>query len=185
MWCSGPTARTCKKTRAQRGLSLIELMVVITLLGAFFGMVYESVIVGLRSVRSAGSQEDVRLQLARTLDFLTREVSVAGNVDNAEDQRLQFDADVDGNGTTENDINYQVVSGDLQRTYNGTTVTLIGDLQTLDFNYTDATGANLSTPVGSQPTRDTIRVVHMTVTAAGANGATLSVMTAAYLRNNS
>ena len=155
------------------------------LIAIFFGGVYETVLVGLRSVGSSDSRESVRLQLARTLDFLTREASVASNVDNAEDQRLQFDADVDGDGITENNINYQVVSGDLQRTYNGTTVTLMGDLAALDFNYTDSAGASLSTPVGSQPTRDTIRVVHMTITATGANNETLSVTTAAYLRNNS
>ena len=155
-----------------------------TLLAAFMGAVYESVIVGLRVAHAADERENVRQQLAGALELLTREASIANNVDNAEDQRFQFDADLDGNGTTENNINYRVSSGDLQRTYNGTTVTLVRDLTSLDFDFVDSSGSNLSTPVGSQPTRDTIRVLQITITGTDATES-LSLTSAAYLRNNS
>lgn len=167
----------------ERALSLLELLITVSLLSIFVGSVYESVVVGLRTANAADKREDIRQQLAGALEALTREASLASNVDNAEDQRLQFDADLDGNGTTENNVNYQVSSGDLQRVYSGTTVTLVRDLTSLDFNYADSTGADLTTPVGSQPTRDTIRVVQITATATKDNE-TISLASAAYLRNN-
>ena len=158
-------------------------MVTMTLLGVFFGGVYETVIVGLRTVSAADRREGVRQQLTNALELLTREAALASNLDNAEDQRLQFDADLDGNGTTENNINYQVTSGQLQRSYNGVAVTLVNNLTALDFDYLDTAGTTLATPVGTQATRDTIRVVDITMTAT--NGAeTLSLPSAVYLRDN-
>ena len=178
MSACGPIVRV-----SERGLSLLELLIVVSLLSIFIGTLYESVVVGLRTVNAADEREDIRQQLANALDLLVREANLASNVDNAEDQRLQFDADLDGNGTTENNVNYQVSSGDLQRVYSGTTVTLVRDLTSLDFNYLDTSGANVTTPVGSQPTRDTIRVVQITATATK-DQETISLASAAYLRNN-
>ena len=176
----------CRPTApaSEHGLSLLELLITISLLAIFMAAVYESVISGLRVANASDEREAIRQQLANTLDLLIREASIASNVDNAEDQRFQFDADLDGNGTTENNVNYNVSSGDLQRTYNGITVTLIRDLSSLDFNFVDSGGSTLSTPVGSQPTRDTIRVVQITVTATN-DQETISLTSAAYLRNNS
>jgi hypothetical protein len=160
------------------------LLITISLLGIFMAAVYESVISGLRMANASDEREAIRQQLAHALDLLTREAAIASRVDNAEDQRFQFDADLDGNGTTENNVNYNVSSGDLQRTYNGITVTLIRDLSSLDFDFVDSGGSTLSTPVGNQPLRDTIRVVQITVTATNDNE-TISLTSAAYLRNNS
>lgn len=174
--------RTARRTES--GLSLLELFIVMSLLAIFFGIVQESVTIGLRTANSADEREDVREQLTHALDLLTREASVADNVDNAEDQRLQFDADLDGDGDTENNTNYRVQGGDLQRVDSaGVAVTIADDLDTLDFNYVDSTGAAMTTPVPNQPTRDTIRVVQVTITAER-DGETISVATAAYLRNN-
>ena len=176
----------CRRTdpTSERGLTLLELLLVMTLLAAFMGAVYESVIVGLRVAHASDERENVRQQLASALELLTREASIANNVDTANDQDFQFDADLDGNGTTENNIHYQVSSGDLTRTYNGTTVTLVRDLASLDFDFVDSGGSTLSTPVGSQPTRDTIRVLQITIT--GTNDTeSMALTSAAYLRNNS
>lgn len=176
----------CRPTApaSERGFSLLELLITISLLGIFMAAVYESVISGLRMANASDEREAIRQQLAHALDLLTREAAIASRVDNAEDQRFQFDADLDGNGTTENNVNYNVSSGDLQRTYNGITVTLIRDLSSLDFDFVDSGGSTLSTPVGNQPLRDTIRVVQITVTATNDNE-TISLTSAAYLRNNS
>ena len=175
----------CRPTdpASERGLTLLELIVVVVLLSIFIGAVYDVVIIGLRTAHASDEREEIRQELSNALDLLTREASLASNLDNAEDQRLQFDADLDGNGTTENNINYQVSSGDLQRVYNGVTVTLVKDLSALDFNYTDSGGANMTTPVTTQALRDTIRVVQVTITATKDNE-TISLASAAYLRNN-
>ena len=160
----------------------MELMVVVVLLGIFFGAVYETVIIGLRTANAADEREAIRQQLANAMDLLTREAALASNVDVAADQQFQFDADLNGDGTTENDVNYAVSGGDLQRTANGVTLTLVRDLTALDFDYTDSGGSALSTPVGSQPTRDTIRVMQVSTTATN-DDETLSLPGAAYLRN--
>lgn len=158
-------------------------MVVLVLLGIFFGTMHETLVVGLRTVHAGDQREDIRQQMANTMALLTREASLASNVDNAEDQRLQFDADLDGDGTTENNINYQVNSGDLQRIYNSATVTFVRDLTSLDIDYVDSGGSTLTTPVSSQATRDTIRVAQITMTATKENE-TISLTSAVYLRNN-
>ena len=164
------------------GLTLLEVMLAVALTGLLAGSVYETVFVGLRTAETAGDREDVRQQVTAALDLLTREAALASNVDNAEDQRLQFDADLDGNGSTENNIDYEVVSGDLQRIYNGTTLTLVRDLSALDFDYTDSGGSAMTTPVGSQVTRDTIRLMQITATATK-DSESWSVANAVYLRN--
>ena len=168
--------------RADRGMSLIELFMVVVLFSIFFGAVYESVIIGLRVANASEEREALRQEISNALDQLTREVSLASNLDNAEDQRVQFDADLDGNGTTENNVNYQVSSGAFERAYNGATVTLIKNVTALDFDYLDSSGANLATPISSQATRDTVRVVQVTVTATKDNE-TISMASAAFLHN--
>ena len=174
----------CRRTgrRAERALSLLELLIVISLLGLFIGAVYESVIVGLRVVNASDEREDIRQQLANALDLLLREGSLASNVDNAEDQRFQFDADIDGDGSANTNINYRVQSGDLQRVYSGDTVTLVRDLASLDFDYVDLNGAAMTPPV-TGASRDNIRVVQVTATATRDNE-TISLANATHLRNN-
>ena len=174
----------CKPTAptSERGFSLLELFVVLSLLGIFLAAVQESLLVGLRAVNAADEREDIRMQLSNALDRLIREVSMANNVDTAQDQQLQFDADLNGDGTTENDILYQVSGGDLQRTYNGATVTLVRDLSSLDFDYTDLNGSALTTPV-TGASLDILRLVQITATTAK-DAETLSLADSAYLRNN-
>ncbi len=177
----------CRRTvpASERGFSLVELFLVLSLLTVFMGAIYETVIVGLRVAGGADTRENLRRQLAGALDRVTREGSLASNVDNAEGQRFQFDADLDGDGNTENNINYQVTGGALQRTYSGTTVTLIASTALPSppaFNYTDLNGADMGTPVSSG-NRHNIRVVRVTATVSSGNE-TISMTTAAYLRNN-
>ena len=169
--------------RSCHGFTLIELCIVITLLALFGGAVYESVIVGLRTANASDERENIRQQLANALDMLTREASLADVVDVAADQQFQFDADLDGDGTVENNINYQVSSGTFQRVYNGATLTLVRNLASLDFNYVDSAGSNMATTVPDQATRNTIRVMQVTTSATN-DAETVSLANAAYLRNN-
>ncbi len=182
MSVSRPTARTASQARAA-GFTVIELMLVIIVMAVFFGTVYESVIVILRTANAVDEREAIRQQLAHALEILTREAAMASNVDNAEDQRFQMDGDLDGDGDTEGNINYRVSSGDLQRVYSGDTVTLIPDLTSLDFDYVDLNGAAMTTPVSPGSSRDNIRVIQITVSATKDNE-TISLASAAYLRNN-
>ena len=127
MWRCRPIAPA-----SERGFSIMELMVVMTLLSLFLGAVYETVMVGLRSVGAADAREAIRFQVTRSLDRFTREVRMAQTVDRAQDQRFQFDADFNGDGDSgdagEANINYQVSGTTLTRTQGGSTVTLIENL---------------------------------------------------------
>ena len=165
---------------ARVGFTLLELMIVMVLLSVFASGVYEVVIVSLRAAYSADRREDVRLQLAKALDRLSREASAAYNVDNSLVQRFQFDARVvDGNGDGDADnltnINWRVQSGDLERVQGGTTMVLVPDLDSLTFTYLDSSG-NATTNANN------VRV--MQVTASVTKGSeTVTMATSAYLRN--
>ena len=147
MWFSKITDQTSK-----RGLSLLELMVVMTLLGIFFGAVYETVLVGLRNVGSADTREGLRLQLARTLDRFTREVRMARNVTAATDTQFQFDADFNGDGDAtdsgEAGVNYQISGTTLTRAQGGVTITILNNLSSASavdvFQYYELNGTTES-----------------------------------------
>jgi prepilin-type N-terminal cleavage/methylation domain-containing protein len=165
------------------GFSLFEMMLVVSLLGIFFGAVYETAIVALRAVHAADGREDLRQQLAHALELLTREAALASNVDQAQDQRFQIDADIDGDGGNETNINYRLQSGALERVHSGDTSYLVRGVTSLDFDYVDENNAAMSTPVGSSD-RDDIRVMQVTITAVS-GAESISLTSAAYLRNNS
>ncbi len=182
MSLSKPTARRFNsRLRERRAFTLIELMIVLVLCGSFVGALYETILVALRAAHNADDRENVRQQLSNALDRIVREGGLASNVDQAQDQRFQFDADLDGDGSNENNINYVIQSGDLVRTQGGSTVTLIQDLTSIDFDYTDLSNAAMATPVAAG-LRDNIRVVSVLVTAAR-NNETITLTTAVFLRN--
>ena len=169
------------------GFSLVELMIVISLMGLFLGTVQETLIVGLRATSASDARENVRLQLRKSLDQFTREAAAASNVDCAMDQRFQFDAsDINGDGSSDNNINYRVNSGVFERVFSGTTVTLVNDLTSLDFDYLDSSNASLAncsaSGCGSSSCRSSLRVVQVTITATK-NGEAISVTDAVHLRN--
>ncbi len=171
MWRCRPIVPASK-----HGTSLVELLVVIALLSVFFGAVFETVITGLRIVNGATDRENIRLQLTKAMDLLTREAMAAYHVDHALSNRFQFDLRVvDGNNDGQADnltnINYQVVNGALQREG----VILVGDLTSLTFTYLDTNGDSTSS-AGS------VRVMQVTMTAVR-NGETISLASATRLRN--
>ena len=158
------------------------MILVIMLMAIFFGTVYEVVIVGLHVATAADQREDVREQLANALERLSREASLASNVDVAEDQQLQFDADITADGTIDQDIIYRVQNGDLERSYSGITTVLARDLASWDFDYTDLNGTTLSTPVTGN-NLNWLRVGLITASATRGTE-TVTLATAVCLRDN-
>jgi len=156
-------------------------------MGIFIGAVYESVIIGLRAVSTANDREIVRQQLIRALDRLTREASAANTVDYAQDQRFQFDADLDGDGSSENNINYAVSSGVFQRSYGSETLNLVSNLTSLDFDYVDENNVlngscDFTSSCGSRCCRSDVKVAHLTMTATK-NNEVFSITGAVCLRD--
>ena len=182
MSACAPTARTAERRRAAAGFTILELMIVASLMGIFFGTVYETVIVGLRLADAADERENIRQQLAHALELLGREAGVAANVDVAEDQQLQFDADLDADGAVDQDILYRVRNGDLERSYNGVTTVLVRDLASFDFDFADLNGATLTTPV-TGCALDWLRLGRITASATR-DAETVSLASAVYLRDN-
>ena len=154
-------------------------MVAVSLLAIFFGGVYETAILGLRSANAADEREDIRGQAMNALERFTREASLAKTVRQATSQLFEFDADLNGDGTAETNIIYQVQNGDLVRTYGGTTISLVRDFGSATFGYLKQDRAAW---VSGTDALSTIRVVQVTVTATK-DAETLSLTNAAYLRS--
>ena len=177
---------SCRPTaqRFDHGFSLLEVSIVTLLLGVFFGAVYESVIVGLRTTNAADERENARQHVANALDRLTREVGLAktSSITLANNAQFRFNADLNGDGTIgadETNIIYQIQGSDLQRVDSNGTVTLVKGLTTLTpFSYLKSDGTTWSSSDGLSA----IRVLQVALTAVVDNE-TVSVASAAYLRN--
>ena len=171
--CDRPIKRV---HRASQGFSLLELFIVVSLLGIFIGAVYESVIVGLRSVNAADDREQLRSQVASSLERFLREAALASDVDGADDDEFQFDT------PTLSNVQYLYSSGTLTRdAASELQTTILQGITSFDFEYFDTAGTQLSTPVTGSA-EDTIRVVQVTVTVTR-DTETVSVASAAFLRN--
>lgn len=173
-------------------------MVSVSLLAVFIGAMYETVLTGLRAVNAGDERERLRMELTNALDRLTREASMARNVDRGRDTRFQFDADYDGDGSSsgsERDVNYNYDAANqaLQRDNSGgSTITIASHVTSLDFDYLDSAGAPTYTSCDSTSgcgvagdgtcCRSEVRVVLITMT--GTNDQeTVSVTDAVALRN--
>jgi hypothetical protein len=153
-------------------------MVAMTLFAMLGSVVYETVIIGLRSASAASRREDIRQQLASALERRTRDMAVAENVDAARDDRFQFDTP----GVNNVDYVYDSATDMLSRDDAGTAQrTLVRHQTTFDFNYFDSAGNQLTTPVAGSA-EDTIRVVQVVATVTDGSES-IAVATAAYLRN--
>lgn len=178
MWRCRPIA-----PRTDTGFTLLELMVVLSLCGLFFGVVYDTVLIGLRAAHAADTREGVRQQLTNAMDRLTREASLAKTVRQATSSLFEFDADLTGDGTVETNILYQVQSGNLVRTYGGATITLVRNVTSGTLSYFKQDRVAW---VSGTDALTSIRVVQISLTAT--NAATnwtesLSLTTSTYLRS--
>lgn len=176
--------RTIDPIHAERGVTLLELMLAVMMLGIFGVVIHQTALVGLRTVNAADERESVRQELSNALDLFTREARMAMNVDFSTSTRFQFDADFDGDGSStgnETNIDYRLQSGSFDRTYGGNTVTLVEDADSLDFNYTDGTGSSMSEPVTGGNQAD-IRVVELVITGKN-DDASLTMTSSVFLDN--
>lgn len=166
---------------SNRGLSLIELILVMALLAGFSVAVYQTVIVVLKTADASNELENVRMQLTRALDQLSREVSAAYNVDNSDSDGFQFDArlvdgDSDGDAENRTNINYRISSGDFQRVQGGNTVTLVPDCtSSTPFIYLDSSNAATTTEAA-------VRVMQISLSATR-DGETITLATSVRPRN--
>ena len=169
--------------------TILEMIIVTSLLALFFGAVYESLHVALRSVDGANRRERMRTQLVRTLDQLTREARMARDVDEADEDDFQVDVDTDGDGSsssTERNVNYVYDSTNdvLTRAHEGgSTVTILRNLSAFDFDYYESNSSTLNesctftSSCGSRCCEDDVRVVVVTATVTSGSGQAAETIT--------
>jgi len=163
-----------------RGLTLLEVVLAAGLAALLAGSVYESVAVGRRAVESA-QEEDLREQLAAAMELLTRELILASDVETAEDQRVQFGADLNDDGEPER-VSYEAIGPTLVRRSGTVSVTLLRGLNSFDLNYLDAAGRPMATPV-TGASLDEIRVAEVNATVSQ-EAESWSVANGIYLAHN-
>lgn len=164
-----------------------------SLSGLFIGAVYESTITGLRVVNASASREDVRTELLRVLNRLTREAAAAEDVGFAQDARFRFDT------ASLNNIEYLYDSGAQTLTRQDSSlasaVTLLRNITAFDFDYlengctTVQETCDSSSGCGTAGTCESgncclseVRVVQVTMTASR-NNESITVTGSAHLRN--
>lgn len=168
--------RTVRTTSRLRAFTLVELMLVLALAAAFLVAASELVVWGLRIVRAWQQREELRGQLSSVMDRWTRDAVAADNVDLAQDGEFKFDTPAVDN------VDYTYASTSMTRDDSATTQqTVLRYITSLDFNYFNSSGMQLSTPVASG-SLSSIRVVQLVATVSR-NNETISMAAAACLRN--
>lgn len=167
----------------KKGLTLIELLVVIVLLGGLSAAVVFVFMAGLKSWNSVRNRTEIIESLNLAMARMTRELSQASEITRARSDEIDFEADLDGGGVTE-DITFDINSDDeLERIEDGgSAVILARDVQSFTLGYyLEADNDNLLSSV-TGPSLDDIRVIVITL-ALSKSGETVSLRSSAYARN--
>ena len=149
----------------RRGFTLIELIVVITIVGIIAGVVgfvlFGAVDAWTFRFKRAGLLSDGRLAINRMVREI-REVKDLTSVITANTSQFRF------KDTDDTDITYSLNGSDLDRTEDAATNTLAENVSTLSFTYYDSNGSAISTPVVSPSATDIRRVlIDLTLTKDG------------------
>lgn len=178
---SKPPSSSCgARGLRDSGFTLIELIIVLSLLGLFLGAVQETFIHGLRIVDAADERSEVDSELAWGLERLSREVAQAKTFTTATASRMVLTVDLNQDGTDET-VDYLLSNGQVLRQESNRQVVLVRNAQALTFSYVDLDGNTLSVPVASG-SLDDIRLVQVSVTG-DLEDETVAMTTAMFVRN--
>lgn len=169
----------------KKGITLIELIIAVTLFSILGSVVLWVFVVGLRSWDSGRNRADIRQSVNMALERMTRELSQASEITTAKAGNITFQADLDQNGTAET-ITFDVTNADnLERTESGVDILMVSNVQDFTLGYyLESDNDTLLSAVNSPATRDTIRVVVISITV-NEGDETLTFSTSAYTRNQS
>lgn len=149
----------CRLLQDKRGLTLIELMIVMALSLVLMGSVYLAFhaqkVSGDEQQQVASVQQDLRaVMLAMEKDLRntgcdplfvnTPTNKIFGTQTPLEDDSLTVSFDLDADGTLDADekVTYTLVGNSLQRAVNSTITTLADDVELLRFTYLDIDGTS-------------------------------------------
>ncbi len=170
----------------KKGFTLIELIIVIVFFTIFTGVVSWTFVVGLRTWGSGRDRAYIRQDANLAIERMVREVSQASEIETAKADEIEFEADLDQDGSVET-IRFDVSNDDdLERTEviagPDIVVTMAPNVQTFSLGYyLDGDNDTLLTSVTGS-TRDDIRVVVMSLTLDD-DDETITLSSSVYTRN--
>ena len=164
----------------KKGITLIELIIVIVLLSILVGFVSWVFVVGLRSWSSGKDRADIRQSSNLALERMVRELSQASSFTIAQAGQVKFVADLDDDGTDET-VTFSVSNSELFSDTDGTATVLAPDVQAFGLLYRDLNNVIMTFPI-SGGDRDNIRVIIISLTLNKADE-TINLSSSAYARN--
>ena len=156
----------------KKGLSLIELLISISFLAIIGTVVTLVFTVGLKSWHSGRNYAEIINSGNLIIEQMVRELSMASEITSAKADEVEFEADVDGDGSADT-IKYDVAGGgDLVKSMgsppNRIDITLVEDVDDFTLGYyldQDDTLYESVSATGQNPTdADGIRVVVISLT---------------------
>lgn len=166
----------------KKGFTLIEVIIVISLLSILIGSLSWIFVVGLRTWNSGSNRAEIRQDSNLALETVIRNLALASNITAAASDNITFSADVDEDSVDDTvSFSLDVLNKRLNRTINGTTTILASNVQDFALSYCQANTEATFTPL-SQEDRDNIRVVKVALTMNKADE-TFALNSSAYTRN--
>jgi type II secretory pathway pseudopilin PulG len=168
------------------GFTLIELIIIIALFSILAAAIFWTFVAGLRAWGSGRDRAYIRQDANLAIERMVRELSEASEINTAGSDEIEFDADLDGDGSVET-IRFDVSNDDnLERTEVITgpdiIVTLARNVQTFTLGYyLDGDNDTLLSSV-TGPSRDDVRVIVISLTL-NEGGETLTLSSSVYTRN--
>lgn len=178
--------RIRRKKGFRTGFTLIELIVVVVLFSILVAAVFWIFVAGLKIWGSGKDRAYIRQDANLAIERMVRELSEASAINTAKSDEVEFDADLDGDGSVET-IRFDVSNdGNLERTevITGPDIVVIIAPNVRDFivgYYLDGDNDTLLTSV-TGPSVDDIRVIVISLTLDDGDE-TIILSSSAYARN--
>ncbi|MFC1631517.1 prepilin-type N-terminal cleavage/methylation domain-containing protein [Candidatus Omnitrophota bacterium] len=167
----------------KKGVTLIELIIVVVLFVILVGFIMQGFLVGLKNWGSGINRAQIRQDANLGMNWMVRELGQASSITTAAADEIEVAVDLDDDGTDET-VNFAVSSNQLMRTVDSTATILSANVATFTLAYRDLDDNPMSLPAdtSSQGKRDDIRVVIITLAMNNVDES-LTLSSSVYVRN--
>ncbi len=146
----------------KKGITLIELIIVIILFILLSGFFLWTFSVGLKMWDSGRRRAEIRQSGALAIERMVRELSQASSFTIAQAEQVKFDADLDNDGSDET-VTLSISGSELMWEAGAAEMVLASSVQNLAFSYRDLNNTAMAFPITGNE-RDDIRVVIIALT---------------------